>query len=311
MDLPDHHRYIDRLEPTPLVAVALKESDPLIWCKLEFLNPTRSIKDRIARYILEKAFREGKIKKGSWVAEASSGSTSIALALACAQMELQFLAVVPEGSGHEKELMMRAFGAEIIFSPAAEGMKGALALVEKEAKKRNAFLTKQFENPNNAQAHYLTTAQEILAQIPNGNIDAVVAGVGTGGTIAGLTRAFKEVGCKSTPYIPIPTSTTLVGGVECCSFSQSIPGIVDSISKLYDKQKMPDAVEFQVKDTVAIQTTRDLMKLGFPVGPSSGLNYAAALMVAKKLDKDAQIVTVFPDGMEKYFSSQLFKPFEQ
>src|SRR3989338_744438 len=111
---------------------------------------------------------------------------------------------MPEGVSHERCLMIRAFGAEILFSPASEGMVGAIALAAKEGKKRNAFFKRQFENPDNAEAHFLGTGQEILNQIPHGTIDALVSGVGTGGTIVGLTRAFQAVGCLSTPYVATP-----------------------------------------------------------------------------------------------------------
>lgn len=310
-NLPDHHRYIDRLMPTPLVGVAMKESDPLIWCKLEFLNPSRSIKDRIARYMLEKAWRQEKVRKGSWVIEASSGSTSVSLALVCGQMGLKFLTVMPEGVSHERELIIRAFGAEVIFSPKKEGMHGAIRIAEEEGVKRKAFLTRQFENPDNAEAHRIWTAQEILSQIPKGNIDAVVSGVGTGGTIVGLTRAFRDVGCQCIPVIAIPTATTYQGDIECSSFSNRIPGVIDCMSKLYTKEEFPDAIELKIEDDLALETTRKLIALGFPVGPSSGLNFAAAEMIAKKLGKGSQIVTVFPDGMEKYFSTDLFTPIEK
>ncbi len=307
--LLDHHRYIDKMFPTPLVGVSLSPSDPSILCKLEFFNPARSIKDRIARYILEKAWRTRKIKVGSTVIEASSGSTSIALALVCAQMGLKFIAIMPEGVSQERELIIRSFGAEVIYCPHCDGMQGCLDFAEQEARKRNAFYPRQFENPDNAETHHLWTGQEIISQLPEGVIDAVVSGVGTGGTIIGLTRAFKEAGCKSIPYIAIPTTSHAVGDVECSSFSKRIPGVVECMSKLYDKKKLPEAIEISIPDTLAIETTRRLIALGFPVGPSSGLNYAASLLVAKQLGKNAQIVTVFPDGMEKYFSTELFDPF--
>lgn len=306
--LPDHHRYIDKMFPTPLVGVSLSKNDPSILCKLEFFNPARSIKDRIARYILEKAWRERKLKAGSTVIEASSGSTSIALALVCAQMGMKFIAVMPEGVSKERELMIRSFGAEVIYSPHCNGMQGCLEIAEREAKKRNAFYPRQFENPDNAETHHLWTGQEIINQLPEGVIDAVVSGVGTGGTIVGLTRAFKEAGCKSIPYVAIPTKT--LSDLECSSFSHNIPGVVECMSKIYDKTKLPEAIEISIPDTLAIETTRRLIALGFPVGPSSGLNYAASLIVAKQLGKNAQIVTVFPDGMEKYFSTELFAPFK-
>ncbi len=309
--LPDHHLYIHSLPPTPLVSVAIRKGDAPVWCKLEFLNPSRSIKDRIARYILEKAWRQGKVSLGSWVVEASSGSTSIALALVAAQMRLKFLAVIPEGCSEERLLILRSFGAELILTPKGEGMKGALARAEKEAEKRNGFYTRQFENPDNAEAHFLGTGQEILSQMPRGCIDAVVCGVGTGGTIVGLTKAFQAVGCECTPYAAIPKTAAKIGSAECASFSSRIPGIVDKMSKLYTKENLPDAVELEISDDLAIQTTWDLIALGFPVGPSSGLNYAGAQAAAKLLGKEASIVTVFPDGMEKYFSTDLFDPFRK
>ncbi len=309
--LPDHHRYIDRLPRIPLVGVALKDRDPLIWCKLEFLNPSGSIKDRIARFIIEKAWRQGHVQKGSLVIEASSGSTSIALALACAQMGIKFLTVMPEGVSLERILMIRAFGGEVVFSPKEDGMRGAMSMAVEMAEKQGAFFTRQFENPDNAETHHLWTGQEILAQIPGGIVDAVVSGVGTGGTIVGLNRAFKEAGCTSIPVVAIPTSLSGIAGAECSSFSCRIPGVVDSLSKLYDKKNMPDAIEIEVEDTLAIQTTHELINVGFPVGPSSGLNYAAARMVAEKFGRDTQIVTVFPDRMEKYFSTELFAPFNE
>src|SRR5438067_11104698 len=126
-ELPGCHRYLNRVAPTPLVPVRLGPAAPPVWCKLEFLNPSGSTKDRIARYILEKAWRQGRLKSGDTVIEASSGSTSIALALACAQMGLRFLAVMPEGVSSERSLIIRAYGGEVRLSPRAEGILGAIA----------------------------------------------------------------------------------------------------------------------------------------------------------------------------------------
>lgn len=305
--LPDDHRYIDSIPRTPLIAVKIDEG-PMIWCKLEFLNPSGSIKDRIARYILEKGWRQGLLQQGSLVMEASSGSTSIALALTCAQMNLKFIAVMPENVSRERIYIIKAYGAEVILTPADLGIAGSMKVLAEEAKKRGAFLTRQFENLDNAEAHHLWTGQEILDQMPGGVIHGIVSGVGTGGTIVGLYNAFKEAGCDAVPFIARPVSPKAIGGVECSSFSVRIPGVLECMSKIYDKDKMKDAVEISVDDELAIKTARNLIKLGFPVGPSSGLNYAAAVIAVKQLGDHAQVVTVFPDRMERYFSTELFAP---
>src|SRR3954463_11868297 len=150
-------RYACLMGPTPLVPVALGHG-PAIWCKLEFLNPSGSTKDRIARYILEKAWRQGRLKPGDRVVEASSGSTSIALALATAQLGLRFTAVMPEGVSNERVLIIRAYGGEICFTPKDGGILSAIAETERLAAQLNAFLPRQFSNHDNALAHHMGTA---------------------------------------------------------------------------------------------------------------------------------------------------------
>jgi cysteine synthase len=305
--LPDG-RFLQSIGPTPLVPLRLEPSGPLVWCKLEFLNPSGSTKDRIARYMLEKAWRQGQIGPGSTVVEASSGSTSIALALACAQMGLRFVAVMPEGVTEERILTIRAYGGDVILGPRADGVRGSIAFAEGHAREHACFCTRQFENPDNAEAHRVWTGQEILAQIPGGVVDAVVSGVGTGGTIVGLHDAFREAGCQVTAFAARPVNGG--GGLsdlECCSFSSRVPGVVEGLSKIYREAKMPSLVELDVADEVALSTARALIRRGFPVGPSSGLNYAAAVEAARRLGPSAQVVTVFPDRMERYFSSELIR----
>ena len=179
-------RFVQKIEATPLVEVRLEPGGAGIWCKLEFLNPSGSTKDRIARYMVEKAWRNGRIKEGGTVVEASSGSTSIALAMTCAQMGLKFIAVMPEGVSRERQLTIRAYGGEIILVPAEEGIHGALRKAGEIADDSDALYTRQFENPDNAEAHRVWTGQEILKQIPGGTVDGIVSGVGTGGTIVGI-----------------------------------------------------------------------------------------------------------------------------
>src|SRR5436309_12569427 len=148
----EQHRYLHRVAPTPLVPVRLDPGDPVVWCKLEFLAPSGSTKDRIARFILEKAWRQGRLRGGDLVVEASSGSTSIALALACAQFGLRFLAVMPEGVSNERVLIIRAYGGEVRFSPKADGIRGAIAETERFVQHVGVCLPRQFANLDNPQA---------------------------------------------------------------------------------------------------------------------------------------------------------------
>jgi cysteine synthase A len=287
--------------------VQLDANGPVVWCKLELLNPSGSTKDRIARYILGKALRRGEVRPGGTVVEASSGSTSIALAMAAAQLGLRFVAVMPEGVSEERRLIIESYGGEVVFTPRSDGVRGALAGAGREAAARGGFQPLQFSNPDNPGAHRHQTAQEIIAQIPGGCVDAVVSGVGTGGTLVGLYEGFTDCGCEVAPFAARPTTGRALDGVECCSFSGRIPGVVEGLSEIYSRFRPPALVELDVPDGEALVTARRLIRQGFPVGPSSGLNYRAAVMAAERLGPDARIVTVFPDRMERYFSTELFR----
>lgn len=305
---PEDGRYFQRMAPTPLVPVQLEADQPVIWCKLEFLNPSGSTKDRIARHMLEKAWRRGDIAERGWVVEASSGSTSLALALACAQLDLRFLAVMPEGVSNERLLSIKAYGGEVITLDKSLGMEAAVTRAEQEARERGGISTRQFENPDNAEAHRLWTAQEILSQLPGGRVDGVVSGVGTGGTLVGLFQGFSESGCAVIPFVARPVSYAVISEAECCSFSTRIPGVMDGMSSIFRRERLPGLVEISIDDEVAIEATRTLIHHGFPVGPSSGLNFAAARRAAGHLPPDGCVVTVFPDRMDRYFSTELFDP---
>jgi cysteine synthase A len=309
--IPTRNGYLARLAPTPLVPIQINPADPPIWCKLEFLNPSGSTKDRIARFILEKAWREGRIGPVHTVIEASSGSTSIAMALVCSQLGIRFIAVMPEGVSNERVLMIRAYGGEIRLTPKASGIFGAIAETERLALAPDTFLPRQFANPDNACAHRMTTAREILDQIPGGSVDAVVSGVGTGGTLVGLFQGFQECGC---PVIPVVARPVALSGepreVECCSFSPCIPGVVDAVSKIFREDELPGLRTFEIRDSECMDATRALIRLGFPVGPSSGLNFLAAVRAAEQLPAGAQVVTTFPDRMERYFTTELFRGYQ-
>lgn len=312
--LPPASRFTDLTLPTPLVPLALEAGETPVWCKLEFMNPSGSTKDRIAAFILKKAWRRGEITRGDSVVEASSGSTSIAMALVCAHLGLKFVAVMPESVSRERSLIIRSYGGQVEFSPAAEGIRGAMELAERIAQERGAFFPRQFENPDNAAAHRFGTAREIMEQMPEASVDAVVSGVGTGGTLVGLYSGLRDLGCQVVPYVarPVEVSPRPDGkrgafrDVECCSFSARIPGVVDRMSKLFRPDELEGLREVKVDDQEALEVARLLIARGFPVGPSSGLNYVAARQAVAELGESARVVTVFPDRMERYFSTDLF-----
>jgi len=296
---------------TPLVAVSLDETQRVpIWCKLEYQNPSGSTKDRIARHILEKAWKNGEISEGSIVAEASSGSTSIAFAHACAHLGLKFVAFIPECASNERELIIRAYGGTVLRVPG--GMADVIDTASQRCQVEGWFLGRQFSNLDNPEAHRQFTGHEILSQIPGVKVDAVVSGVGTGGTLKGLFQAFDEAGCSVKPFAAIPRAGELFSDCpECCSlvFSKHVPGVVEGLSEIYASWSDPSPSNIEVGEEECLERTRQLWTKGFPVGPSSGLNIAAALKVADQLGPDANVVTVFPDRMERYFSHEVFQPF--
>lgn len=312
--LPHAGIYTDLVGNTPLVEVRLDAGDPGVWCKLEFLNPSGSIKDRIASFILGNAWRSGELRRGSRVVEASSGSTSIAMALVSAQLGLEFIAVMPEGVSRERHTMIRSYGGKVVWSPKEEGIHGALVLARELAREQGAFLPRQFENPENAAAHRYGIAREIVRQVPGESVDALVSGVGTGGTLVGGYQGLRDHGCDAVAVVARPVVSSLGRGTfpscfrdrECCSFSHRIPGVVENLSSLYDPGSFHRHMEVEVEDRVALETTRRLIRRGFPVGPSSGLNLAAAQEAARRLPEGAVIATVFADRMERYFSTELF-----
>jgi cysteine synthase len=296
---------------TPLIPIQLSPDSPIIWCKLEFLNPSGSTKDRIARYILGNALKGGQLKRGSTVIEASSGSTSIAMALVCAQHGLRFSAVLPEGVSNERVLMISTYGGEIHFVSRDCGIQGCIAEAERLAAEVGGFLPRQFSNPENIEAHQFGTACEIVQQIPGHIVDAVVSGVGTGGTLVGLMRGCNHRRHTQRAFLARPVDLDKTREPECCSFSRRIPGVLECASHLFRESDYLNLSTIEVSDREALETTRELIRLGFPAGPSSGLNYRAAMiasqMIAAQSLGQAKIVTVLPDRMERYFTTDLFR----
>jgi cysteine synthase A len=316
--LPDTNLHLGAWAPTPLTRVALKPGGPCVWAKLEFMNPGGSTKDRIANHILTKAMRSGAVQPCGTVVEASSGSTSIAMAMVCAQLGLKFIAVMPAGVSNERSLIIRAYGGVVHTTDEGATMADCIGEARRLAEELNAFLPAQFENPDNAGAHRFGTASEIIKQLPTQHVDAVVAGVGTGGTLVGLYHGLRDHGCSATPVLAKPIASSggsLAAGcfdhAECCSsYSKRIPGVVDNLSRLFQPGELDGLQTLEISDDHAIETARRLIRLGFPVGPSSGLNFAAAERVYEQLQADGitspTVVTVFCDRMERYFSTELF-----
>ncbi len=228
------------------------------------------------------------------------------MALVCAQLGVRFIAVMPESVSNERTLMIKAF-SRMRLTPAATGVYVSIQETERLAKEMKAFLPKQFANEDNALAHRMGTAREILEQLPQKTIHAVVSGVGTGGTLVGLSEGLADTGCAAVAVLAKPI--TFNGDIECCSFSGKIPGVVDSISSIFRAGRLPRLETIEVEDHDALVVSRELGRLGFPVGPSSGLNYCAAVEIGKRLGPDSVVVTVFPDRMERYFTTELFAPY--
>ncbi|MEM9110232.1 MAG: cysteine synthase family protein [Planctomycetota bacterium] len=321
--LPETNLYLGDWSPTPLIRVSADADGPCIWSKLEFMNPGGSTKDRIASHILTKAYRSGVIAPGGTVVEASSGSTSIAMAMVCAQLGLRFIAVMPAGVSNERSLIIKAYGGEVYHANASATMGDCINEARRLAHELGAFLPAQFENPDNAEAHRFGTAREIIKQLPTQHVDAVVAGVGTGGTLVGLYHGLRDHGCMAMPVLAKPVASSggaLAAGcfdhAECCSaYSKRIPGVIDNMSRLFKPSELHGLRTVEIPDEHAIETARGLIRLGFPVGPSSGLNYAAAVSTYQQLEEAGTespvVVTVFCDRMERYFSTELFSPARQ
>ena len=306
------------LAPTPLIPIQLDYASAIILGKCEFMNPSGSTKDRIATFILTKAWREGVVQRGDVVAEVSSGSTSIAMAMVCAHLGLKFIAIMPEGVSRERILMIEGFGGQVRFTEKSLGMKGANDACQELAASTKVFLPRQFQNMDNAQAHRVATAAEIARWVKAhspASVDTIAftSGVGTGGTMVGLYHGLRDHGFKVLPFAvrPIASGKNILcadcfSSLEQCSFSSRIPGVLDGMSQIYRPQEIEHLQEIEVADEVAMDTTRALIRKGFPVGPSSGLNFAAALQVAPRLAENVRLVTILCDRMERYFSTELF-----
>lgn len=274
--------------------------------KLEFFNPGSSVKDRIALAMVEAAEREGKIKPGTTIVEATSGNTGIGLAMVCAAKGYKLVITMPESMSKERKMLLRAYGAELVLTPAAEGMNGAIAKAEEFVKNHpeTYFMPRQFDNPANPEIHRQTTAEEIWRDT-DGNVDIFVAGVGTGGTLSGVGEVLKSRKPAVQIYAVEPAgSPVLSGGQKGAHLIQGLgAGFVPKTlnTEIYDGV-------ITVSNEDAMATARALAdKEGILSGISSGAAVWSALQLAAKPENAGKlIVTVLPSYGERYLSTALF-----
>ncbi len=295
----------DLIGNTPLVKLNNIEhlEDVNLYGKLEYYNPSGSVKDRTGKYMIEDAEKKGLLKTGGTIVEGTAGNTGLGIAFAALNKGYKVIFVVPEKFSEEKQTLMRALGAEIVNTPRADGMLGAEKKAEEIKKSiKGAISLGQFRNPANPLAHYETTGKEIYNDL-NGKIDYLVAGAGSGGTFSGIMHYLKEKNPNIKGVLADPIGSTMGGGEHG---DYNIEGIGnDFIADTMD-MSMVDIV-IKVSDTEAFENSRQLAKKeGILVGSSSG----AALAAAKKLfEKNIKgnVVVVFPDRGDRYFSKGLYK----
>jgi len=274
-----------------------------IYAKLEYFNPGGSVKDRFGVMVLEEAEREGKISRGTTIIEPTAGNTGIGLALAAINRGYRVVFVVPQKFSQEKQVLMKALGAEVINTPTEDGIEGAINRAKELSNAiANSFVPNQFQTQVNPLAHYRTTGPEIYQQLA-GNIDYFLAGVGSGGTFTGTARYLKEKNASILTMAVEPEGSILGGGNPGSHKTEGIG--VDFIPATLDLNLIDQVIT--VSDENAFNMVNELArKEGVLVGSSSGAAFYAAWQLAQQLTKPSNIVTIFPDGSERYFSKQIY-----
>ena len=291
---------------TPVVRInRLAPKHVTMYVKLEAANPGGSVKDRLALGIIEDAERKGHLKPGATVVEATSGNTGIALAMVCAARGYSFVSILPESFSVERRQIMRAYGAKVILTPAAERASGAVRLAEKLAAERGWFLARQFDNAANPAYHRQTTGPEILSDFADRRLDYWVTGYGTGGTLTGAGQVIKCARPETKIVACEPAGAALLDGKDWKP--HKIQGWTpDFIPSVLDRGVYDQVVA--VTDDQAIATARELAhKEGIFCGISAGGTFAGALAVAAIAPAGAVLLAMLPDTGERYLSTVLFE----
>ena len=291
---------------TPMVELTQfhLSNDVRLFAKLEYLNPGGSIKDRLGQELIHEAFRSGKLSKGGTLIEPTAGNTGIGLALAAINKGIDVIFVVPEKFSMEKQMLMKALGATIIHTPTSEGMAGAIRRADHLLKEiPNSYSPSQFSNPANPDTYYKTLGPEIWQDM-DGEIDIFVAGAGTGGTFMGTARFLKEKNPMIKTVIVEPEGSILNGGQ---SGSHKTEGIGMEFLPAYMDSALFDEI-YTISDKNAFDTVKELAaREGILAASSSGAALHAALQEARKSPPGTKIVTVFPDGSERYLSKKIYE----
>ena len=292
---------------TPVIKLnsIVPEGSADVYVKLEAFNPGSSVKDRIALRMIEDAEKAGTIKPGDTIVEPTSGNTGIGLAWVGAAKGYKVVIVMPDTMSVERRKIIQAYGAELVLTPGSEGMKGAIAKAEAIAAERNGFLPLQFENPANPEVHERTTGQEIVDAFGKYGLDAFVAGVGTGGTVSGISHTLK----KNNPAVKVYA----VEANESAVLSGEKPGPhkIQGISAGF----IPNTLDTNAYDGVRRVSSEEAFELaraiggaeGFLVGISSAAAIYAAIEVAKELGSGKKVLALAPDNGERYLSTTLYE----
>ena len=275
-----------------------------VLAKLEFYNPTSTVKDRIGIAMVDAAEKSGQLKPGGTIVEATSGNTGIALAMVGAARGYKTILTMPDSMSKERRALLRAFGAELVLTPAAEGMKGAIAKAE-ELGASGAVLVRQFENEANPEIHRKTTAEEIWRDT-DGNVDAIVAGIGTGGTITGIGQVLKSRKPSIKIFAVEPAASPILNGGK--PGGHPIQGIGPNfIPPILDRSVYDEVIDVEADDAVKY-ARRAAAEEGILAGISAGAALWAASQVAKREEMSGKnIVVIIPSFGERYLSTILYK----
>ena len=297
----------DLIGNTPIVKLnrVVPEDAADVYVKLEFFNPAGSIKDRIALAMIEEAEHDGKLTAGGTIVEPTSGNTGVGLAVVAAAKGYQLVITMPETMSVERRKLMQGYGAKLILTPGADGMKGAIAKAEELVKEKGYFMPMQFDNPANPAIHEQTTGAEIINAFGKDNLpDAFVAGVGTGGTLTGIGHALKKANPTTKVYALEPAESPVLK--EGHGGKHKIQGIsAGFVPAVLDKDVYDGILEISSDDAIAM-AKEVAHREGILVGISAGANIKGAIELAKKLGKGKKVITVSPDGGDRYLSTDLF-----